>query len=201
VNKRVIAIAVAAAVVVTGLWYVFIFTSQTHAIHKANLQASALHSQAASLRSQIAVLQQEQTQLPQATAKLSTLQLALPNTPVLDKLIDDINADATTSGVDWQNISPTKPATYAAGSAQAVASGFPGGMQSVSVVLGVNGNYKQILDFVTGLNAMPRLIDVGSINITGVGGTVKSSAQISTQIFFVPPAAGSTAATANTVTP
>ncbi len=198
-NKRVVVIAVAASAVLVLVWYLVLFSSQSHSLHKANVQVAAANSQAVSLRSQIVVLQQEKAQLPAATAKLTTLELALPNTPALDKLIDDINAAAAQSGINWQNVTPVKPATY---TGQATASGqnFIGGMQSVSVTLGVTGAYKQILAFVTDLNGMSRLLDVGSINLVGVGaGSTNSTAQIATQIFFVPPAPGST--TPTTVAP
>jgi Tfp pilus assembly protein PilO len=64
-------------------------------------------------------------------------------------------------------------------------------MQSVTVAMQVNGTYKQITDFVVKLNGLSRLLDVGSINLSGIGGATKSTGQITTQIFFVPPAAGS----------
>jgi Tfp pilus assembly protein PilO len=202
VNKRVIAIAVAASVVLMGIWYVAVFSPQSKSVHKAHTEESAAKTQAEGLRSQIAVLQRQKADLPASTAKLTTLKLSLPDTPALDKLIDDINAAAAATGVDWQTITPAKPATYGAGPAQAVAGGFPGGMQSVTVALQVNGAYKQITDFVVKLNGLSRLLDVGSINLSGVGGAAKSTAQITTQIFFVPPAAGTVpAATTTPVTP
>ncbi len=201
-NKRVIAIAAVASVVLVGLWYVAVFSGQSKSLKKANNQTAAANAQSDSLRSQIAVLQREKADLPTATGKLSTLKLALPDTPALDKLIDDINTAASQSGVDWQTITPTKPVTFSAGSAQAVSSGLPGGMQGVTVALQVNGAYKQVTDFVTKLMGLSRLVDVGSLNLTGVGGVGKTTASITTQIFFVPPPAGSVpAATTTTVTP
>ncbi|MDQ1392727.1 MAG: Pilus assembly protein PilO [Acidimicrobiaceae bacterium] len=200
-NKRVIAIAVAASVVLIGIWYVAVFSAQSKSVKKAHSQESSAKSQAQSLRSQIAVLQREKADLPASTAKLTTLKLSLPDTPALDKLIDDVNAAAAASGVDWQTITPAKPATFAAGSGQAVAAGFPGGMQSVTVAMQVNGTYKQITDFVVKLNGLSRLLDVGSINLSGIGGATKSTGQITTQIFFVPPAAGSVPVTTTTAAP
>ena len=129
-----------------------------------------------------------------------SLKAALPDTPELDKLIDQINDAAAKTGVDWQTITPTKPATFSASSAQAIAGGFPGGMRSVIVGMQVNGAYHQVTDFVTKLMGISRLLDVDSVNLNGVGGTAKSTAQLTTQIFFVPPAAGSVPAT-STVTP
>ncbi len=198
-NKRVIALATVASVVLVGIWYVAVFSSQSKSLKKANGQTAAANAQADSLRSQIGVLEQEKTQLPAATNKLATLKSALPDTPALDKLIDDINAAAATSGVDWQTVSPAKPASFAAGSAQAAASGFPGGMQSITVAMQVNGSYKQVTDFITKLMGLSRLLDVGSVNLSGVGVSApKASAQITSQIFFVPSPAGSAPATTST---
>jgi len=198
VNKRVIAIAVVAAVLVSGIWYLFIFSSQSSSIHKARTQTAAQNAQAASLRSQIVVLQQEQAQLSSAQAKLATLTAALPNKAALDTLIDQINDDAVQSGVDWQVLTPTKPALYIPGAA-ATAISFQGGMQSVAVALQVQGPYEQVLTFITKLYSLSRLLDVGSVNLANVGPGVVTTAQITTQMFYIPPAAGST--TATTVAP
>jgi Tfp pilus assembly protein PilO len=202
VNKKVVAIAVAASLALMGIWYVVLFSPQSKSVHKANAAVAAANAQAATLRSQVAVLQKEKTQLPATTSKLATLQLALPDTPALDKLVDDVNGAANDTGVDWQTVSPSKPASYAAGSAQAVASGFPGGMQALTVTMQVNGTSKQITDFVTRLTGMSRLLDVTSLNLSGVGGAAKATGQITTQIFYVPPPAGSVpTSTPTTVTP
>jgi Tfp pilus assembly protein PilO len=197
----VIALAVAACVVLTGIWYFALFSPQSRSIKKANNQAAASNGQAATLRSEIGVLQQEKTQLPAAQAKLTTLKLALPDTPALDKMIDDINNAAAQAGVDWQTLSPAKPSIFVAGTAQAAAAGgLPGGMQAVTVGMQVTGSYHQVTDFITKLTGLSRLLDVETVNLSGVGGTAKSIAQLSTQIFFVPPGAAAPATT-TTVTP
>lgn len=196
-SKRVIAIAVAASVVLIGIWYVALFSPQSHSIKKANSQAASSNQQAATLRSQIAVLQQEKIDLPAATAKLTTLKLSLPDTPALDKMIDDINNAAAQAGVDWQTVTPAKPAIFAGGAAQtAVTGGLPGGMQAVTVGMQVTGTYHQVTDFITKLTGLSRLLDVETVNLSGVGGTAKSIAQLSTQIFFVPPGGALAPATA-----
>lgn len=196
-----IAIALVASVALVGIWYVVLYSAQSHSLKKAHAAAAAADSNAAALRSQIAILQQEKAQLPASKAKLDTLKVALPDTPALDKLIDDVNGAASSSGVDWQTTSQTKPATFAAGSPQAVTAGLPGGVQAVTVTMQVNGAYNQVTDFVTKLTTMSRLLDVTSVSITGVGaGAPKSSAQLTTQIFYVPTAAAATPATTPTTT-
>jgi Tfp pilus assembly protein PilO len=198
VNKKMIAIAVAAAVVLTGIWYVALLSPQSKSLHKAKDQTASANGQAATLRSEIAVLQKEKVQLPATAAKLTALKLALPDTPALDKLVDDINAAATQTGIDWQTITPTKPATFAAGSGQAVSTGPAAGLQSVTVAMQVNGASNQITDFVTKLTGMSRLLDVTSFNLTNPTAAPKSTGQITTQIFFVPPPAGSSQVTTTT---
>lgn len=190
-NTKVIAIAVAASVLLVAIWYLALYSSQGKSLKNAHSVAATANSQAAQLRSQIAVLQQEKEQLSASKAKLTTLQAALPNTPALDKLIDDINAAAASTGVDWQNVTPSKPASYTAGSAQAVSAGLPGGMQALSVAMQVNGAYSQVLAFVSKLTSLSRLLDVGQFNLSGIG-TPKVSAQITSQIFYVPSATTST---------
>jgi len=182
VNRRVIAIAVVASIVVAGIWYMVLWSPQSKSLNKANDRVAAAKATQASLRSEINLLQQEQTQLPAKQAVLDKLKLLLPGVPSLDTLIDNVNNAATASGVDWQNVSPTKPAGYSALNPQAVS-----GLQAVQVTMQVNGAYPQLLDFVNRLNAMPRLLDVNSVNFSGVGPSApKTTAQIVTQIFYLP---------------
>lgn len=192
-SKKVIAVVVLASIAIVGIWYVAVFSSQSHSIHKARLEAAALNDQAGTIRSRISLLEQEKTQLPAATAKLSTLQLALPATPALDKLIDDINNAAAKTGVNWENITPTKPATYTPG--EAATEAFPGGMQAVPVSMEVDGSYQQVTSFVTQLMGLSRLLDVNGVSLSEAPG--KTTAQLSTEVFFIPP----TASTPTTVAP
>lgn len=197
-----IAIAAAASIVLVAIWYIAVYSPQSKSLRNAHTQTASANAAAAGLRAQIAVLQTQKAQLPAATAKLTSLKAALPDTPAIDKLIDDINAAASASGVDWQTITPAKPANYTAGSAQATAAGLPGGMQSVTVALQINGASSQVSDFVNKLTGISRLLDVTSINLSSVGGAAKATAQITSQIFFVPPAVGSgTVGTTTTVKP
>ena len=184
-NRRVIAIAVAASIVVAGIWYMVLWSPQSKSLHKANDRVATARATQASLRSDISLLEQEQAQLPAKQAVLDKLKQLLPNGPSLDTLIDNVNNAAAASGVDWQTVSPTKPAGYSAASPQAA-----GGLQTVAVTMQVNGAYPQLLDFVNRLNAMPRLLDVNSVNFSGVGPSApKTTAQIVTQIFYLPGAA------------
>lgn len=193
-NKKVIAVAALASVAIVAIWYVAIYSSQSHSIHKSRVAAAASNVQAGTLRTQIATLEEEKTQLPQAQAKLATLSVALPNVPALDKLVDQINNDAVTTGVDWQNITPTKPTIFTPGNAP---SGFPSNMQAVPVTLQVEGTYKDVLAFVSDLNSLPRLVDVDGVTFNGVGDGGKTIAQLSTEMFFIP----SASTTATTVAP
>lgn len=200
-SKRLIAIVVAASLALGGLWYFALWAPQSKSLKKTNGDVAAAKAQQATLRGEIATLQKQKLDLPAKQEKLASLKLALPDTPALDKLIDDINAAAVASGVDWQSITPAKPSTFTAGSAQAVAAGFPGGMQGINVAMQVNGSYTQLLDFVNKLNGMSRLLDVVSFNLSGVGAqAVKATAQITSQIFFVPPVVASAPAVVTTTT-
>lgn len=197
-NRKAIGIAVAASVALAAVWYFALFSHQTHSLHQADAAVSQAHQEVASLRSAIATLQQEKTQLPSAASKLAALKLALPDNAALDKLIDNINAAAASAGVDWQEIGPAKPALYLSTGSSA-ASALPANTQAVNVSLQAEGSYQQILAFVTNLNGMPRLLDVTGVTVNGVTGAPKSTAQLSTQIFYVPSAGGAT--TATTVAP
>ncbi|MDP9073344.1 MAG: type 4a pilus biogenesis protein PilO [Actinomycetota bacterium] len=191
-NRRVIAIAVAASVVVAGIWYMVLWSPQSKSLNKANARVAAAQATQASLRSDIKLLQREQTELPAKQAVLEKLKQLLPNVPSLDSVIDNVNNAALASGVDWQSLAPTKPAAYATNAPPAVA-----GLQAIQVTMAVNGAYPQLLDFVNRLNAMPRLLDVNSVNLAGVGpAAAKTTATIVTQIFYLPAPGAATAAPA-----
>jgi Tfp pilus assembly protein PilO len=197
-TKKMIALLVVVSVILVGAWYVVVFSSQSKSIRNANAATSSANNQANTLRAQISTLQQEKAQLATSTAKLTALKLALPDVPALDKLIDDINGAAITSGVDWQNISPAKPATYTVTGTQAVGTSLTGGMQAVTVTLQVAGtSVPQLLSFITKLDGMSRLLDVTTVNLAE--NSPKPSAQLTTQMFFVPPPPGSV--TTTTVAP
>lgn len=194
-NRR-IALAVLAAVVITGIWYVALWSPQSKSLKKANARTAAAQVQQNTLRGDITVLKREQTELPAKQAELVKLKQALPEVPSLDTLIDNINTAALGSGVDWQSIAPTKPASYNAAQAASV---LPGVTQAVPVSMQANGSYSQLLDFVNRLNAMPRLLTVSGFSISGVGGATKTSAQITSQVFYVPALASAQATTPTTV--
>jgi Tfp pilus assembly protein PilO len=190
VNRRVIAIAVAASIVVAGVWYMVLWSPQTKSLHRANDRVAAAQTNQATLNSDIKTLQQEETQLPAKQASLDKLKQLLPNVPSLDTLIDNVNNAAIASGVDWQSIAPAKPSAYSSAAPAA------GGLQALTVTMQVNGAYPQLLDFVNRLNGMPRLLDVNSVNFSGVGPTApKTTAQIVTQIFYLPGTGVATAPT------
>ena len=184
-SRKVIAIAIAAALAVTGIWYVALWSPQSKSIKAANARTTAAQATQAGLRSDIAVLKKEQAQLPAKQAELVKLKQALPDMPSLDTLIDNVNNAAIGAGVDWQTIAPSKPASYSPGQANAVSTGST---QSITVTMGATGLYPQLLDFVNRLNAMPRLMTVDSFNIASVSGGGKTTVQISTQVFYVPTA-------------
>lgn len=185
--------AIAAALAVTGVWYVALWSPQSKSIKAANARTTAAQATQAGLRSDIGVLKKEQAQLPAKQAELVKLKQALPDMPSLDTLIDNVNNAANAAGVDWQTIAPSKPSSYNPGQANSVTTGAT---QSVTVTMGASGFYPQLLDFVNRLNAMPRLMTVDSFNIASVSGGAKTTVQISTHVFYVPTA--STPATTST---
>jgi Tfp pilus assembly protein PilO len=172
-TKRITAVAVAAAVVVLLIWYVALFRPQSRhlsAAHKAHAAAEALVQQR---QQQIGELQSLVHQIPADDAKLSTLNAAVPTTPDLKDILDQLHGLATSTGCELTAVNPAPPATPGTSTS---------GPQSIQVMMSVSGGYSQLMAFLTGLNHIPRTVVVDSASIGSSSAGLQ--AQLTARIFY-----------------
>lgn len=184
-NRRVILLAVGAAVLVLAGWYLLLWSPSKSSLDKAKERRQTAEQQQQQLQAEINRLKEAQRNEPQNRAKLETLRTAIPDDPALGQFIIDVNDAATRSGIDFVSIAPAEPrlattaaapaatTTTAAGStptttatttAPAVAPATP--PAEISVALQIGGGYFQVLDFLNRLDALPRLVVTDALNMS-----------------------------------
>jgi Tfp pilus assembly protein PilO len=173
-SKRIFAVAGLAAVVLLIGWYLALFHPETQhlsAAHKAHVAAEAKIN---SLQGQVVQLNALKAQIPADKAALAVLEGNVPNGPQLDSALRDLHAEATGSGVSLSSVSPSAPSTSSS-------SQVTSGTQYISLSMNASGSYGQLMQFLTGLETMPRTVVVTSLNISG---TSKLTAQIAANIYY-----------------
>src|SRR5262249_30983725 len=134
-----------------ALWYMFLLKpmqSQASKVHKdvTNAQRDQL-----ALKAQLAALS-DKTHIAQTKAQLAKLQAAIPADPQLASFLRSANAIAEVSGVEWQTITPAVPTPST-------------GVETVNVSILVNGTQAEVHDYLSRLEALPRLVIVDSTNL------------------------------------
>ncbi|MEP6696016.1 MAG: type 4a pilus biogenesis protein PilO [Pseudonocardiales bacterium] len=190
-------VAIAALAVVAILaagWFIVISPQRSHAgqLHE---QAAAQRSRTVGLRTQLSVLREQAKQLPAKQVELATFATQIPSTPALPSLVRSLNAAGTSAGVDLVSIAPGPPAALgAAGGAVApparttpaatatnpgattLAAAAPAtALQSIPLVLKVNGTYPQLEQFLANLEGLQRVLLVSGYSISPSTGAVAAT--------------------------
>jgi Tfp pilus assembly protein PilO len=185
-NRRIAVISLAAMLGLTAIWYVLLWSPQSASLKHSRANAATAVQQEQTLRGQLAALILKRAKLPAAQAQLATLARAVPKTAEVDKLIDDVNGLAKSSGVFLDSLSQAQPA-------------ITGGAGSMNVTLSVNGSYPQLVDFINRFTTMARLAVIDGVSFTAPDKDAKMSLSLTGRVFLVaPPAAvvpGATTAT------
>jgi Tfp pilus assembly protein PilO len=176
-TRHIAAVAAVAALVLVGLWYVALFHPATQKLASAHRAEIAAGQKTTQLNGQIAQLQALQKQIPLDTARLATLQAAIPEDPSLATALVQLHRAATNSGATLSSVGPSTPTGPSTSGAQT--SGPP----SITLSLIASGSYGQITAFLSQLANMPRTLVIDSLNLSGGGS--KLSANISARIFYV----------------
>ncbi len=184
-NRKMIMIAGAALVGIIAVWYLVLWSPQGASLTQARAGETAAVQKEASLKSQVAALQRQRALLPALQAKLATVNEAIPTTPDIDKVIDDVNAVVLSSGVSITSLTPPQAGATTG---------------ALTLTIAVGGTYFQLVDFINKLNAMPRLAVVDGFGLgtpdkaTGVIGT-----SITARVFVGAAAPATTKTTATTI--
>lgn len=172
-TKRITAVAAAGAVLILAIWYVAIFRPQSNHLKAAHTAYASAEQQVDSLRSQVATLQALERQVPHDKAVLASLNQAIPSTPDLKDILDQLHSLAVSTGVELTSVAPSVSPNAASG----------GGISSITMTLSLSGTYPQVTNFLKGLTTMPRTVVINSVSIGGgSGGNLSTS--LSTYIYY-----------------
>ena len=199
-NRRLL-IPLGAGVLVVILWLVALWLPQGSALSAAKKRKDEAQAQGATLRDQLKRLQDARRDQPLKQSELETLRVAIPDDPNLAQFILDANDAASRSGIDFLSITPSQPtAPSAAASGTSGASAAP---VPIRIGMTIAGGYFQVLDFINRLNALPRIVVVDSLSMSGSGPTAQLQVTLQERIFTtsVKPVSGSTTGSTTTTTP
>jgi Tfp pilus assembly protein PilO len=153
-NTKNIAVGALAAVLTLALWYNFLLKPTQSQASKVKSDTAAKKEQLVPLQAQLDQANADAASAGTFKAQLASLQTAVPNSPALAAFIRDANAIASAAGVSWQSVTHAPPV---AGS---------DGISTIQVGITVKGTYEQVMDYITRLNALKRLLVVDTVQFS-----------------------------------
>lgn len=196
-SRKVLALAVLGAVVVTGLWYVALWKPQTARLADSRERTEAAAQRNQQLRIAVARLQDAGDHAPELTSQLERLRVAVPDGPDLAQFLLDAEDAASAAGLEYLSVTPSPPNEPEGG-----------GTPEIPVNLELNGGYFQVLDFLNRLAELPRILVIDGIDLTAdeeseTAGAPDLSLSLNGRLFLttVPDAAGALVGTTATTTP
>jgi hypothetical protein len=158
-------IALVGLLVVAGVWYGIFWLPEGSHLKAAHNQEAQAETKVVSLSAQLAGIRAEQRQLPLYKATLAQLSKAVPEGPALDQLLTTITAAAADAHVSLLSINTPEPAGWGV-SGSGAAAPVPTGPPDITLSIAINvANSRQVLAFITALEAQPRLYVVDAFEV------------------------------------
>lgn len=180
-TRRIVPLTVLAAVVLVVAWYTVGWSPRSKAIGKAADRADAAEQHNDQLLARITALRAAEKDAPVLRVRAGELAEAVPGDGRLAEFILQANDAAAKAGVEFVGISPVRPAPAVAGVA------VPGTPPEVKMTLQLTGGYGEILNFIDRLSALPRLVVLDGVNLTG-DPTGRLTASLTGRMFVQPTA-------------
>ena len=159
-----LAVSILVALLVVALWWTMLLKPTRKKVAKVKSDTTTQEAKLAPLQQQLSQAQRDAAHAAEFKAELETLQLALPNSPALAAFIRNANGIASAAGVKWQSVTHATPT--------------PGldGVQSITVSLQVQGTYGHIIDYLSRLASMKRLLVVDNLQLAASSSSSSTSA-------------------------
>jgi type IV pilus assembly protein PilO len=165
-GRRSIVIGVVAAFVVLLLWWFLLWSPQRKKVDDAKARTDAAQQQAAQLRVTLSRLQELKRTEALKRSQIEALRIAVPDQPNLAQFILDANDAANKAGIDFLSVTPSPPATAAAGGTTPA-----GAPAAVNLAMSITGGYFQVLDFVNRLTDLPRIVVIDNLSLAAGDGS------------------------------
>jgi Tfp pilus assembly protein PilO len=167
-NKRLALVGGLALVVVLLIWNMAFFGPAGSDVDKAQARNDEAAQQQQNKKRELERLQSHPPNQTETQAQLAKLQAAIPPEPALASFIRSAYEIKAQSGVDWVSIQPSPP----------TAGGL--GPSEIKMQVVVRGGFFQVLDYLTRLQTLPRIVVVGGINVQTAGSNTSGGGSSST---------------------
>jgi type IV pilus assembly protein PilO len=156
-KTRNIAFGALIAVLVMALWYNFLLKPSRADAKKVKAEVETEKAKLPPLQAQLAQANNDAAHAGTFKAQLAALKHALPDSPELANFIRDANAVAAASNIEWQSVSHSEPTPGA------------DGIATITLGIQVKGTYEQVLDYLTRMSALKRLVVIDGLQFNGAG--------------------------------
>jgi Tfp pilus assembly protein PilO len=160
-NLSVIALG---AVLVVALWWNFLLKPAQSQAKKVKAETQTEQAKIPPLEAQLAQANADAAHAGALKAQLAQAKRAVPELPALSAWIRDANSIAAASHLSWLSV------THAAPTASAT------GVSSILLGVQVRGTYEQVLDYLTRLASMDRLVVVDGVTFSATTASTPGSA-------------------------
>jgi type IV pilus assembly protein PilO len=165
-GRRSVIIGVVAALLVLVLWWFLLWSPQRKKVDDAKARADAAQQQVGQLRVTLSRLQELKRTEALKRSQIEALRVAVPDQPNLAQFILDANDAANKAGIDFLSVTPSPPATAAAGAGTAA-----GAPAAINLAMSITGGYFQVLDFVNRLTDLPRIVVIDNLSLAAGDGS------------------------------
>jgi Tfp pilus assembly protein PilO len=163
------AVGALAAVLVLALWWTMLLKPARAKASKVRADTAIQQSKLDPLQAQLAQAQRDAANAATFKAQLESLQLAMPDSPALAAFIRNANDISKASGVSWQSVTHGPPTIGA------------DGVNSITLGIQVKGTYAQVMDYLTRLAKLQRLVVVDGVQLSTAADTGASTGSTSGQ--------------------
>ncbi len=153
--RRVLLFGVLIGILLAVGWYFLLISPIQAEISDNQDQLETAQQQELLLQTELNRLRRIKDAELQYTTAVSELNTAIPPTPELGSLIDQLEILAEASGVVWRNASYTNPGEES-----------DEGVREIGVNISVEGQYFQILGYLYGIADLDRLVRVDGLNVS-----------------------------------
>lgn len=158
-GRKIPLVAAAALVAIVAGWYLALWKPAGHQLAAANQALDSARNDHLAAVLQYTSLRHAEGRLGAAEVNAGQLASAAPRSAQIDRLVDDLSLVAKAAGVNLMSEATTQPGAAAGASPASSSSSSSsssgatpaGGLQELSVTVGVSGTEAQVLAFVSDL--------------------------------------------------
>jgi len=154
-----LAVGAVVGLLVLALGYNFLIKPANAQAKKVKADTAAERTKLQPLEAQLAQANIDASHASTFKARLGALKNAVPDSPALANFIRDANGLAVASHVSWVAVTHGTPSTATPPVA------------SIALGIQIKGTYEQVVDYLTRLSSLTRLVVVDSVTLAPAGST------------------------------